>query len=349
MLMVHGRRYVGWMIGLVLFFLQITVVLDAKQKSFSPSKKLLTVIPTKNELKGLCKEEGTYPGSARALMITSTLTDPAKGGIHQVSYLCNGTPAALYIFDFADAKKVPAQLAFFGGVLWGGPGPNVEHPDEILYQGGIIAVVSSQKPGDLARILLGKKLTRYNTSGVIGFLGGEVTAPEQDLTSEQLGKIRSFIQCDKAPERQLYCQMVDRFTKGKPLGTQPIGLPGVSLRIDLDTSKVPVLWREEASYFVSDSQEADYGTIRPTGEEDETQNVISLIHRAQPILFDHPFAQFARRMMLEANFHTTSQLGQSSVYGYNSKVYMRDVGDGITLIETFPSGRLFYLGWFPKK
>ncbi len=349
MVLAKKNRYVSWFIGffVVLVYPGITA---AKNKSSGPSKKLLAVKPTIKDLQGLCTVGGDYPGSLHAAVLSKTLLEPAQGGTHYASYLCNGTPAALYLFDFGNEQKAKEQLAFLGGRLWGGPGPNPENPDEILYQGSIIAVVSSKKPGDLARILLKKKLERYNTSEVIGFLGGEVTSPEKDLAATDLHQIRGFVECSKAPERQLYCQLLDRFEKGRPLGSQSIGLPGVALRIDLDTSKVPVRWTEEADYLVVTSQGAAYGTIRPTsGEEDEqTRNFISAVHNSQPLSPNHPLAEFARSMITQASFRTTSKVGQSTVYGHNSKVYMRDCGDGIAVIETFQSGRLFYLGWFPK-
>ena len=342
------NRLLGLCVVLGLVLATSPVLAGAAQPTSAALEKL---VPVAAELAaGGCQVGADHPGSLHAATIPGTLLEPALATLH-LSYVCGDAPVALYLYDFGSAAKVPAQLAFLGARLWGGPGPSAEHPDELLHAGSVVAVVSGQRPGKLTMLLVGKKqMQRHVTSGVIGSVDGD-RVPERDLLPADLARIKGYVGCAGNPARGVYCAALDRFEQGKPIAATVGGLAGISLRVDLDPAKQPVRWSEEADFLVTDASGAVYGNVKPTSDDEARQvaDFIAAIKTGKPVPASHPIPSYARSLTGNRPTHPTRVLGRSTAYGANSVVYLRDTGAQLVIVETFKSDRLFYIGVFPRR
>lgn len=120
--------------------------------------------PTESLLAATCPPGGSYKGSLHAAVSYETLFEPPKRKSAQ-TYSCKSGPVAVYIYDYGDAKTAEPQSAFLGAKLWGGPGPTLEHTDELLVSGGTLIVLSGAGQQDLVDVLVKQR-------GFVPYRGG---------------------------------------------------------------------------------------------------------------------------------------------------------------------------------
>jgi hypothetical protein len=303
--------------------------------------------PTVGELGTGCTAGPTYDGSFHAEAIFHSAWDKPKAQIH-LSYRCGETSVALYLLDFGTESAMEPHISFYGGRLWGGQGPTVENPDEILSKGSLIAIISAARPGAMRVILEKKGMKRYVTSGLYGSVG-DASAPTADIPEATVRLLEKILTDTKGAK--MYADAVTRFAAGSAQPLAPLRVPGVAVRVDVNEKGERLRVAEELAFLALSADGADYGALRPQNQAQEqgAEAYLDAIHKGQPPPASAIAALETTVSTMQIPLHPASVVGRSTVYGHSSRVFIRRAAAGIVCIETFNSGRLFYVAMFATK
>lgn len=112
-----------------------------------------------------------------------------------INLKCESGVSSIIYLKLTDSAAAKSGYEFLKGLIWGEEGRSRRHPERLAKYGNIIALFSSEKPGMVDYLQLGKII--YS-----------------DIPRDTLAKIRETHACDK-PENEDYCQALQAISRYK--------------------------------------------------------------------------------------------------------------------------------------
>lgn len=271
-----------------------------------------------------CKRSAKkFDGSLHAAVAYSTPMGAPKNGKTQLTVDCAGTPAAVYLFDFADKKEASLQAGFIGAQLWGPEGRSAEHNDQVLTKESLVVVVSGAKPEAVSDSLKKRGFAEYA-------LRGEERAhpPVSEPSDAELQAWKASLDC-KGMMAARYCAALDAFKAGKAPDAAPGPMLGASLLVGAEGLV------EEVSYLVLNKDSAVYGSVSPSNAEERTQlgQLLVTLRANKPVPENDPVLGYVKSLATKPGYPLTAS-GKSSAFTHDSlTVYVRKTKSGYVAVE----------------